>query len=41
MSHPVEAPDTGSQRDDLIAALTGMNRARAAFFAMAFDLGTP
>ncbi len=34
-SHPVEAPDTGSLRGDLIAALTGMGRARAAFFAIA------
>ncbi|GAS87151.1 TetR/AcrR family transcriptional regulator [Mycolicibacterium brisbanense] len=33
-SHPVEAPDTGSLRGDLIAALTGMGRARAAFFAI-------
>lgn len=33
-SHPVEVPDTGSLRGDLIAALTGMGRARAAFFAI-------
>lgn len=33
-SHPVEIPDTGSLRGDLIAALTGMGRARAAFFAI-------
>ena len=33
-SHPVEVPDTGSLRGDLIAALTGMGRTRAAFFAI-------
>lgn len=33
-SRPVELPDTGSLRGDLIAALTGMGRARAAFFAI-------
>lgn len=33
-SHPVEVPDTGSLRGDLIAALSGMGRARAAFFAI-------
>jgi AcrR family transcriptional regulator len=31
-SHPVDIPDTGSLRGDLIAALTGMGEARAAFF---------
>ncbi|QKG19843.1 TetR/AcrR family transcriptional regulator [Actinomadura verrucosospora] len=34
-SHPVDLPDTGTLRGDLIAALTGMGRARAAFFAVA------
>ena len=34
-SNPVELPDTGSLRGDLLAALTGMSRTRAAFFAMA------
>jgi AcrR family transcriptional regulator len=33
-SHPVELPDTGTLRGDLIAALTGMGQARAAFFAV-------
>ncbi|NEA21050.1 TetR/AcrR family transcriptional regulator C-terminal ligand-binding domain-containing protein [Actinomadura bangladeshensis] len=31
-AHPVDIPDTGSLRGDLIAALTGMGEARAAFF---------
>ncbi|GAA5165703.1 MULTISPECIES: TetR/AcrR family transcriptional regulator [Amycolatopsis] len=35
ISHPVDLPDTGSLRDDLVTALTGMGRARAAFFAIA------
>ncbi|MDL4816506.1 TetR/AcrR family transcriptional regulator [Actinomadura opuntiae] len=34
-THPVDAPDTGTLRDDLVAALTGMGQARAAFFAVA------
>ncbi|TDD87334.1 TetR/AcrR family transcriptional regulator [Actinomadura darangshiensis] len=34
-SHPVDLPDTGSLRGDLLAALTGMGEARAAFFAIA------
>ncbi|MGI5247495.1 TetR/AcrR family transcriptional regulator [Dactylosporangium sp. CA-139066] len=34
-SHPVEVPDTGTLRGDLLAALTGMGEARAAFFAVA------
>jgi AcrR family transcriptional regulator len=34
-SHPVELPDTGSLRGDLLAALTGMGDARSAFFAIA------
>jgi AcrR family transcriptional regulator len=34
-SHPVDIPDTGSLRDDLLAALTGMGEARSAFFAIA------
>ncbi|MWA06727.1 TetR family transcriptional regulator [Actinomadura sp. LD22] len=33
--HPVDLPDTGTLRGDLLAALTGMGRARAAFFAVA------
>ncbi|GAA1868033.1 TetR/AcrR family transcriptional regulator [Actinomadura bangladeshensis] len=31
-SHPVGIPDTGTLRGDLVAALTGMGEARAAFF---------
>ncbi|WP_346040681.1 TetR-like C-terminal domain-containing protein [Actinomadura chokoriensis] len=31
-AHPVDIPDTGTLRGDLIAALTGMGEARAAFF---------
>src|SRR4051812_46615340 len=34
-SHPVDVPDTGTLRGDLLAALTGMGKARAAFFAIA------
>ncbi|MGZ0231228.1 TetR/AcrR family transcriptional regulator [Streptomyces sp. CPS1] len=34
-THPVEIPDTGSLRGDLLAALTVMGEARAAFFAIA------
>ena len=34
-SHPVDLHDTGTLRGDLLAALTGMGRARAAFFAIA------
>ncbi|XVQ87702.1 TetR/AcrR family transcriptional regulator [Microbispora siamensis] len=34
-SHPVDVPDTGTLRGDLLAALTGMGEARAAFFAIA------
>lgn len=34
-SHPVDIPDTGTLRGDLLAALTGMGEARAAFFAVA------
>jgi AcrR family transcriptional regulator len=33
--HPVDVPDTGTLRGDLIAALAGMGEARAAFFAVA------
>ncbi|WP_267882754.1 hypothetical protein [Streptomyces sp. NRRL S-813] len=29
-SHPVDLPDTGTRRGDLLAALTGMGEARAA-----------
>lgn len=31
-AHPVGIPDTGTLRGDLVAALTGMGEARAAFF---------
>ncbi|NKZ06036.1 TetR/AcrR family transcriptional regulator [Actinomadura latina] len=34
-THPVDVPDTGTLRGDLLAALTGMGEARAAFFAIA------
>jgi len=34
-SHPVDVPDTGTLRGDLLAALTGMGEARAGFFAIA------
>lgn len=34
-SHPVDVPDTGTLRGDLVAALAGMGEARAAFFAVA------
>jgi AcrR family transcriptional regulator len=34
-SNPVDLPDTGTLRGDLLAALTGMGRARAAFLAVA------
>ncbi|GIH61594.1 TetR/AcrR family transcriptional regulator [Microbispora siamensis] len=34
-SHPVDIPDNGTLRGDLLAALTGMGEARAAFFAIA------
>jgi AcrR family transcriptional regulator len=34
-SHLVDVPDTGSLRGDLLAALTGMGEAGAAFFAIA------
>ncbi|WP_432870395.1 TetR/AcrR family transcriptional regulator [Microbispora rosea] len=33
-SHPVDLPDTGTLRGDLLAALTGMAEARTAFFAV-------
>jgi AcrR family transcriptional regulator len=33
--HPVDVPDTGTLRGDLLAAMTGMGEARAAFFAIA------
>lgn len=33
--HLIDLPDTGSLRDDLIAALTGMGSTRAEFFAVA------
>nr|WP_277351514.1 TetR/AcrR family transcriptional regulator [Microbispora sp. CL1-1] len=32
--HPIELPDTGTLRGDLLAALTGMGETRAAFFAV-------
>ncbi|WP_433049086.1 TetR/AcrR family transcriptional regulator [Dactylosporangium sp. CS-033363] len=34
-THPVEDPDTGSLRGDLIGTLTALSEARAAFFAVA------
>ena len=34
-SHPVELPDTGTLRGDLIALLNGMGRAQAGFFVIA------
>jgi AcrR family transcriptional regulator len=34
-SHPVGIPDTGTLRGDLLAALSGMGEARAAFWAIA------
>lgn len=34
-SHPVDVPDTGSLRGDLLAQLTTMSETRAAFFAVA------
>ncbi|MEV1203334.1 TetR/AcrR family transcriptional regulator [Microbispora rosea] len=34
ISHPVDLPDTGTLRGDLLAALTGMAEARTAFFAV-------
>ena len=34
-SHPVDVPGTGTLRGDLLAALTGMGDARAAFFPIA------
>lgn len=33
-SHPVDLPDTGSLRGDLLAALIGMGQVRAEFFAI-------
>jgi AcrR family transcriptional regulator len=38
-SHQVDLPDTGTLRGDLVAALTGMGEARAAFFAIAAAAG--
>ena len=38
-AHPVEIPDTGSLRGDLLALLTGMSRARATFMAVAAAAG--
>lgn len=35
VSHPVDLPDTGTLRGDLLAALTGMGEARATFWAIA------
>lgn len=34
-THPVEIPDTGSLRDDLLAVLTAMSEAQAGFWAVA------
>ncbi|OIJ65337.1 TetR/AcrR family transcriptional regulator [Streptomyces mangrovisoli] len=39
LSHPVDLPDTGTLRGDLVAALTGMGEARAPFFAVAAAAG--
>ncbi len=38
-THPVELPDTGSLRGDLLALLTAMGRTRAAFIAVAAAAG--
>ena len=38
-AHPVELPDTGTLRGDLLALLTGMSRARATFTAVAAGAG--
>ena len=38
-AHPVEIPDTGSLRGDLLALLSGMSRARATFMAVAAAAG--
>ncbi|MET8816319.1 TetR/AcrR family transcriptional regulator [Streptomyces sp. NPDC004549] len=38
-SHPVDLPDTGSLRGDLLAALTGMGQERASFFTTAVTAG--
>ncbi|WP_033289752.1 TetR/AcrR family transcriptional regulator [Amycolatopsis jejuensis] len=35
IDHPIGLPDTGTLRGDLLAALTAMGEARAAFFAVA------
>jgi len=35
-SHPTHAPDTGTLRGDLLAALKSMGEARATFFSVAF-----
>lgn len=34
-AHPIDLPDTGTLRGDLLAVLTGMSEARAGFFAIA------
>ncbi len=34
-THPVDVPDTGTLRGDLLAAMTAMSQARAGFFAIA------
>jgi AcrR family transcriptional regulator len=38
-AHPVEVPDTGTLRGDLLALLTAMSRARATFMAVAAAAG--
>jgi AcrR family transcriptional regulator len=38
-AHPVEIPDTGTLRGDLLAMLTGMSSARATFMAVAAAAG--
>jgi AcrR family transcriptional regulator len=39
VNHPVDLPDTGSLRGDLLAALTGMGRTRATFIFIAAAAG--
>jgi AcrR family transcriptional regulator len=38
-THPIEIPDTGTLRGDLLALLTSMSRARATFMAVAAAAG--
>jgi AcrR family transcriptional regulator len=39
LTHPVQIPDTGALRDDLLALLTAMSKARATFTAVAVSTG--